>query len=271
MAEFESGISLLDVKANFGQSQLEAIRNWQANDANLVTFTETSAQLKAIPASGDDPAQYGRIHSSLSGSALNASEYRKLSFKIYPNSTNPLDIINLDEALKQNRFSIKHDLHVKLKYTYYENNRRHVVRRVISVTNLNIESATDEDDNDYYQITKILPFPKALDLESLDIYIENKFIINGVSGVNVYIKDVQLQSSADIPSGQMTDSMLWGVGIARVEAYNNGCRIYYLNDSEFTQLQWHQNAQTGLFDGVLVGTGEAEPRLVTFEAFDSDL
>ena len=274
-------IILLDVKANYSQSTVAAIRDWQVltdsqHGSDLVELSNTNAKLMVSPASGSDPVRYGAISTDLTGSGLNACQYRKLSFKLTSDAGVEGGIWAPAAA---SRFSSAEALLVKLDYTYIENNKRHCVKRLVAVTANDMEAhLNDEDDEDaqpedeYVLIEKILPVPAALDLESLKITIENRWLaFNGTVGISVYVSDVKLTNSYDIASGQMTDTILWGCSVDRVEAYNNGCRIYYLNSSEFTQLRWSEDSQTGLFNGVYVSEGEGEERLISFQAFDRDL
>lgn len=111
---------------------------------------------------------------------------------------------------------------------------------------------TDLETTGSYNMSRILEM-ENFTMQSCTILVRNK------SSQPVHLSSCALYRSQDISSSQIGDSIGWGVTLAKVIQYLDGCELYYQGSSTPDKLWWVAD-NNGDFAGVNVNN----ERIITF-------
>jgi hypothetical protein len=93
-----------------------------------------------------------------------------------------------------------------------------------------------------------------------------KLIIVNHSDYNVDLVSCEMYRSQDISTDQIGGAIGWGVVLNKVEAYLDGCKLYFDGAAEPTKLQWMCDEHQ-VFNGVKVN----DERIISFSKVNSPL
>ena len=166
--------------------------------------------------------------------ALKASKYRSLSLSI---------AMSIDQ-----QYNYENYVEIVLKGSYKDSTGKiQNMRKSVNVTLLN-SSVT----------SGVLTLNRVLTMMNYDLINCTVYVINHTTS-DITLQSCTMLRSQDINSSQIGESIGFSVAIENVEAYLDGCEIFYVGDPTPTKLWWQQD-DTGVFNGVNVDN----KRLINF-------
>ncbi len=123
--------------------------------------------------------------------------------------------------------------------------------------------------NNYYERSKALPVTLKIPIDSQ--YIKSmKVSISNNSGKDITIKKFVIKREVTSAEDYAEYTGISNTSLSRVEAFNNGCKIYYDNQESPTTLVFEGDSNGNLVS-VLVNPNESNQRRILFNRNSSNL